>query len=316
MELGRLFDDFGRSLLRRELSPKTADSYAWALRDFRRFVNRSGVTEAGSLHRRLIESWQDHNRTHLGRSSRSLAATALRQFLRWAVAHDYVDPRAPYWVTHVKGKRTHPRPIPGEVLHEILGYLAQRRFAGTLTDLRNRALFLFILTTGTRVSEALQFRRADITRAIIRQKGGGDREVEVPPVVVEALEDYLQERRDAQPWMWITMDSNHPTRPLSAAGVREIWRRMALRLSVPPWTTHQLRHTGASQLYEAGIDGLVVADFLGHTGMGHVAQYTRVPRLRRQEAAEVLQNLIEKHSRPPSLLKPKPSLFQRGLERT
>ncbi len=82
---------------------------------------------------------------------------------------------------------------------------------------------------------------------------------------------------------------------------------MATQLGITTWTTHQLRHTGATELYEQGIDGLVVADWLGHKGMGHVAQYTRVSRGRRQQALEVLQGLIERNSVPtPRVLRRKP----------
>ncbi len=218
LELDRLVADFRRSLLRQERALTTVRIYDWALLDFTRFLAARDVLNGDQLRRDLIEDWQDHNRTHLGRSSRSIVSTAIRQFLRWGVGHDTIDPRAPYWVTHVKGQRHHPRPIPLEDLRPILGYLAHRRFAGSLVDLRNRALFLYILSTGARVSEALQVRRDEMVRAIVRQKGGADKDMDVPPIVLEALEEYLAERRDTYPWMWVTLVSNYPMRPLSPAG--------------------------------------------------------------------------------------------------
>jgi integrase len=296
VELHQLVVDFERSLLRQEIAPTTVRIYHWALQDFQRFARAAGVAGATALTRDLIERWQDQARERLSRNSRSIVSSALRQFLRWGAGHGHLDPRAPYWVTHVRGRPTPPRPIPKDDLIVILRYLARRRFAGSIVDLRNRALFLFILSTGARVSEALQVSRADMARAVVRQKGGSLKELDIPPIVLEALEEYLAERRDAYPWLWVTLDSNHPMRPLSPASVREIWRRMALRLHLKPWTTHQLRHTGATELYEADIDGLVVADWLGHKGMGHVPQYTRIPRRRRQQALDVLQRLIEDNS--------------------
>jgi integrase len=296
LELVQLIADFRRSLLRQERAPTTVKIYDWALHDFHRFATDNQIFHSEGLSRDLIEAWQDQARESLSRNSRSIVSSALRQFLRWGAGHGHLDPRAPYWVTHVKGKRTPPRPIPKDDLIVILRYLARRRFAGSIVDLRNRALFLFILSTGARVSEALQVTRTDMTHAIVRQKGGSEKELDVPPIVLEALEEYLAERRDAYPWLWVTLDSNHPMRPLSPSSVREIWRRMALQLHIKPWTTHQLRHTGATELYEADIDGLVVANWLGHKGMSHVAQYTQVPRRRRKAALDVLQRLIKDNS--------------------
>jgi integrase/recombinase XerD len=311
-ELDTLSDKFRRAQLRQEIAPTTVKIYGWALRDFFRFLERHQVVTANQLTRELVEDWQEDCRRHLSRSSRGIVSTAVRQFLRWGVGQGVIDPRAPYWVTHVKGGRGKPRPIPIEDLRQILAYLTQRAFAGSLVDLRNRALFLYILTTGARVSEAMQVKREDMTRAVVRQKGGTDKDLEVPPVVLEALSDYLAERRDDNPAMWVTLVNNYPMRPLGPPTVREIWRRMAARLGITPWTTHQLRHTGATELYKAGIDGMVVADWLGHKGMSHVTQYTRVSYQRRQEALDVLDGLVRGNSDPKT---PRPVLQRRNLIR-
>jgi site-specific recombinase XerD len=311
-ELDLMTGDFRRFQLRQEHSPNTVRIYEWALRDFCAFMADHGVTIGTELQRDLVEEWQDGRRRQWAQSSRSTASVAVRQFLRWGVGQGVIDPKAPYWVTHVKGGRGAPRPIPIEDVRQILAYLARHRFAGSLVDLRNRALFLYILATGPRVSEAMQVKRDEMHRSIVIQKGGADKDLEVPPIVLAALEEYLAERRDTQPWMWVTLDNNHPMRPMSAASVREVWRQLAERLHITPWTTHQLRHTGATELYKAGIDGLVIADWLGHKGMGHVGQYTRVSYKRRQEALTVLDTLIRDNSNPNAV----PTLVRKQMDRT
>ena len=58
MKLEELIHDFERSLVSRNKSPRTAESYHYALADFLAYVKRHGVVEASSLASEHIEGWQ------------------------------------------------------------------------------------------------------------------------------------------------------------------------------------------------------------------------------------------------------------------
>jgi integrase len=75
-------------------------------------------------------------------------------------------------------------------------------------------------------------------------------------------------------------------------GVREIWRKLARKLDIAPWTTHQLRHTCATELLEAGVPELVIAEHLGHHGLGSLHIYGQVRERQRQQAVDVMGELI------------------------
>src|SRR5438270_6932007 len=112
--LDDLVRQWERALARQELSPYTVRTYDWALQNFLQFLADRQVEQCDQLAREQIEDWQDSLFARLGRRSRSMASVAVRQFLRFGVGRNLVDPHAPYWVTRVKGVRGRPRPIPGD----------------------------------------------------------------------------------------------------------------------------------------------------------------------------------------------------------
>lgn len=64
----------------------------------------------------------------------------------------------------------------------------------------------------------------------------------------------------------------------------KIWERLGRRYHIKRWTTHQLRHTAATQLSERGHDPLVIASHLGHVDTRSVQLYTKVAQSRLQLA--------------------------------
>jgi len=137
-----------------------------------------------------------------------------------------------------------------------------------------------------------------IYRWAVRQKGGSEKRLMAPPAAMEMLHDYLKARADDSPWAWISHRSNAPLHRLTPAGVREIWHKLARKAGVKYWTTHQLRHTGATELLDAGVPELVIAEHLGHHGLATLHNYSQVRQKQRQQAVDVMERLME----PPILL--------------
>jgi integrase len=201
-----------------------------------------------------------------------------------------------------------PRPIAKADLEIIKAYLLPRRPHMGIVALRDRALFFYLLTTGARVSEALQVRRDDLDAPVVRQKGGSEKVLLMPPGAHELIDDYLRARIDREPWLWITHKTNAPITRLGAPGVREVWRKLAKKLGITPWTTHQLRHTCATELLEAGVPELVIAEHLGHHGLASLHIYGQVRDKQRQAAVAVMDQLVQA---PRARLLPKISRHER-----
>jgi len=286
-------------MLRRQLSANTVRIYRWALQDLFEFLKARGVEDVRALHREHLERWQDRMiETRWKPRTRSLAVTAARQLIEWAADRDLVDLRLKKSLVKVRAPQLLPRPIPAEDLAKIKALLLPRRRKATIVELRDRALFFYLLTTTARVSEALQVERDEVEDAMVRQKGGTQKRLMAPPAAMEMVHDYLAARADDSPWLWISHKTNAPLHRLAPAGVREIWRKVARKAGVKPWTTHQLRHTGATELLEAGVPELVIAEHLGHHGLGTLHIYGQVRQRQRQQAVDVMERLME----PPRLL--------------
>jgi site-specific recombinase XerD len=304
----QMLEDFERAMLRRDLSPATVRTYRWSLQDLFEGMKKAGLNDVGQLNRDILEDWQD---TMVERKwkprSRSLAGTAARQFLRWAAERGVVDFRLEKVLAKVKTPDALPRPIPKADLEIIKAYLLPRHPHMNQVALRDRALFFYLLTTGARVSEALQVRRDDLDGPVVRQKGGSEKRLLMPPAAAELVSDYLRSRADKSPWLWISHRTNAPLGRLGPPGVREIWRKLAKKLDLKPWTTHQLRHTCATELLEAGVPELVIAEHLGHHGLGSIHIYGQVRAKQRQQAVDVMDALVGQ-SRPLML----PKLSRKG----
>jgi integrase len=80
--------------------------------------------------------------------------------------------------------------------------------------------------------------------------------------------------------------------------VRNIWRLLCKRLQVDDFTTHQLRHTCATELLEAGIGSLVVADHLGQHGLRTLGTYGGVRGNQRRIALQAMDALVRGKIRP------------------
>ncbi len=173
-----------------------------------------------------------------------------------------------------------PRDVPLAQLQQLLAQIesdaasdhAGLRRMGVL----DRAWFLLMLHSGLRTGEVRRLRRADLDLAgqrvrIEQSKGLKDRLVPLSPATVTALRAYLELRGPA--------DSDHVFiyrhRPLSVSYCAERLRTYGKRCSVRV-TPHQLRHSCATLLLNAGAPILTVQTVLGHRHIDTTLGYARL----------------------------------------
>lgn len=290
MKLTVLLDDFEQSLRRRELSPCTIEAYHWALHDLIIMgMAPARLTDTTDLTREVLEEWQDSQIDRWTPRSRGLAVTAVRQFIRYGVNEDKItDLKLERALAKIKQPDPEPHPIPEADLAKIKAYLLPLPEQPTVVQLRDRALFFFILATGGRVSEILQTRVDDYEAPNVVQKGGTRKTLGVPAEACALIRDYLALRTDGKPELWISFKTRSYLKLMSPSQVRWAWHQLSSQLALSYWTTHAIRHTCATELLADEVPHLVIAEHLGHHGVATIANYAKVRDKGRQRVLNVM----------------------------
>jgi len=174
------------------------------------------------------------------------------------------------------------RPLPKHLRDEQIAL-----FLAIVDDVRDKAMFMLMLRSGLRVAEvanlkldAIDFRRGKIL--VQGGKGNKDRVVYVSKDAVKALVAYLKIRpKSKSKYVFLVSKGAYRGEPLS---IRSIQKRMKhhVRKAALKATCHQLRHSFATEMLNAGADLSTIQDLLGHTSVTTTQRYCKVSNLKVQ----------------------------------
>lgn len=156
---------------------------------------------------------------------------------------------------------------------EITALLASLR---TSRDLCMAGLMLYC---GLRSCEVLALQISDVDIGgrwlLVSGKGGKQRRVPLDTDLAAVIQQYLLgERPDTDsPVLFVVAKGPTRGRPLTAAGLRTIFRYHRKITGVGAGAPHALRHTFGSALAEAGVDLAVMQALLGHAHVDTTATY-------------------------------------------
>lgn len=157
-------------------------------------------------------------------------------------------------------------------------------------DERDHALFLFLYSTGARISEALSVDVGDIEwnerRIKIVGKGSKERFLFLSPVLIKELRDdylpqrsvYLEEKKRGDEKALFIGERGFRL-PFSSSHI--IFDKYRERLSwQKEFTPHTLRHSFATHYLDHGCDIRMVQELLGHESISTTQIYTHVSKAR------------------------------------
>lgn len=157
-----------------------------------------------------------------------------------------------------------------------------QRLVGSFRTYRDKAIALLMLYGGLRSCEVLRLKLGDVdlSAKTVRVFGKGARE-RVVPVDEDALRMVhrylLHERPDSeQSEIFLVGKGPRRGRPLTAEGLRRLFRYHRMRAKVPTGNPHRLRHTYATNLAEAGVDAYVLRDLMGHAHLDSSLAYVHL----------------------------------------
>ena len=289
--------------IQRNRPPTTVRAYRQDLAKFVAFVRTQPLKDeiCDIIDRSMLRRYQIELADVLSNPrTRARALVALRRFLNYAYDQGWTDAEFSRHVTVPRYVVGDPHPVPTALVPQLLAALP----SATLRDLRDRALFHLLLTSGCRISEAVALDRNDVRAEGFRVlgKGGKHRTVYCTDEAVAAVAGYLKERGpDPAPALFISVAHADipggkalPHNRLTTDGARTALSSLRRRMSVDPRlfeliaefrTPHVARHTAATTLLEA-TDGDVrlVQEVLGHATLETLKIYTEITDSRKRAA--------------------------------
>lgn len=304
-QIGETITAYIRGLIAADYSVRTVDASVSDLNQFAAFLEPRGVRLPGEITRgdisafvealaqgSLVLAAEDGDspspggvaRLRRGPSSRSTIArklSVIRRFLRFCEESGLVEANAAAAVRSPKM----PRRLPQVLSPEQVSILLEGIGGSDPLQMRDRALFELVYSSGLRCQEVLDLRLRDIdVRACeVRVKGKG-RKVRVVPVGEVALDAVDRYLREARPQLGVkgSADEDHvfisrTGRPLSSSDVHRRLARHLARAGAPTGTSpHTLRHSFATHLLEGGADLRTIQELLGHSSLRTTQVYTHV----------------------------------------
>jgi site-specific recombinase XerD len=305
IDLEQAIAAFLRGLVAADYSPRTVKAASSDLRQFAEFLTGRGVSGLDSLSRidlvayvtALAEPVQKGAGVDgmkaasvsahpavaprpLARSTIARKLSVVRTFLGFCEEEGKVQSSPAVGVNSPKLPRRLPQVLTQTQVHELLESIKGEN----ALEMRDRALFELIYSSGLRCQEALdlQVRDIDFNSCEVRAKGKG-RKVRVVPVgalALGALERYLREGRTRlvsggahEQHVFVSRTG----RPLSSSDVQRRLARYLAQAGAPAGTSpHTLRHSFATHLLEGGADLRSIQELLGHSSLRTTQVYAHV----------------------------------------
>jgi site-specific recombinase XerD len=236
-------------------------------------INRRLAAVSGLLGYRSMRDPTVPNPVPRGREAR-VASKAERGGLLGHLARS--GPRS---ALRVREPRRLPRGLQPEETRALLG---------SFRTLRDRSMAGLMLLSGLRSGEVLSLRVSDVDIPTgwvhVSGKGNKERRVPMDPEVGALVQSYLfVERPESEAReLFLVAKGPHRGGPLTAAGLRTIFRYHRERVGVQAGHPHALRHTFGTALAEAGVDLAVLQALMGHDHIDSSVAYIHLapPHLR------------------------------------
>jgi integrase/recombinase XerD len=255
-------------------SPGTLHFYRSKLAHFAQFCEGRAITQvhqvsADELRRFLL--WLAD--THHNPGGVNACYRAVKAFLRWHWEENDLPGKPP--ISKVK-----PPKVPQEALEPVqladVGKLLEACKGKQLLDLRDRAIFLTLLDTGSRAAELLALDLEDLDLVsgalLIRQgKGRKPRTVYASQDTRKALRAYVKARGDNCAALWVTDGATR----LTYFGLRSMVARRSKQAGIEAPELHAFRRAFALIMLRSGVDVYSLQSLMGHADLQVLRRYLK-----------------------------------------
>ncbi|OGE83502.1 MAG: hypothetical protein A3B10_03625 [Candidatus Doudnabacteria bacterium RIFCSPLOWO2_01_FULL_44_21] len=299
--------------IERNRSRMTLRNYDHYLRRFVEFCEKHGVDDPKDVDLELVRGYRlflnrlEEKGKALKVITQNYHLIALRSFLKYLARRDVKSLAA----EKIELPKTPTRQVEFLSAEDVSRLVeATKSEVSKIIQLRDRAIFETLFSTGLRISEltSLKQDKINLKRGEFTVRGKGDklRLVFLSPLAINALKLYLDEREDNSKALFIrhrVSDSvekqiesqSEEVSGLTARSMQRIIKKYAKVAGiVKKITPHTLRHSFATDLLANGADIRAVQEMLGHASISTTQIYTHLTNKRLRDIHTAFHNKAKK----------------------
>jgi site-specific recombinase XerD len=284
--------DYLTGKFRRNCKAGTLASSGAAVRFFLTFLKSSGKKRLAAIDRQDIAAFIEHEQDRgLKISTVRTRLVAVYSFMRHLVDNEVLAPELLVKKIRLKLPDSLPRAMDGDAVKLLFSVMEQPR---------DKAIFLLLLRTGMRVGELLDLQVADIDMTEQKiliytgEKNSRGRVVYFNDDAKAALADWLAKRNPAKEYLFYS--AQKPNLSYVAVHRRFTAYLQKAGLTHKGYTIHQLRHTFATELLNAGMRIECLQPLLGHSNLEMTRRYARLSNKSRETEYFRAMATIEKEA--------------------
>ncbi len=253
----------------------TRRAYRSDVEDFIRFVEQSA---ADAVDHDTIRAYIVNIYKGLKKSSLSRKVSAIKMFFKFMKKKGYIDENTALIIRSPRIEKHLPKFYTIDEMFHFLDFLPRDGWL----NIRNRAIFELMYSTGMRASEVLSMDFEDLHLdgmwARVMGKGGKERVLPFGDKAKEALEAYLaivgkMDKFSTNKALFINFRGDR----LTYRGLLRIMKKHQIKAQLfKNLSLHGIRHSFATHMLDNGADLRGIQELLGHSKLSTTQRYTHV----------------------------------------
>ncbi len=253
----------------------TERAYKGDVEDFIKFIEESSFEE---IDHNAIRAYIVHIYKNLKKSSLSRKVSAIKVFFRFMKKKGYIDENTALVIKNPKIEKHLPKFYTIDEMFHFLDFLPREGWL----NIRNRAIFELMYSTGMRASEVLTMNNEDLHLdgmwVKVKGKGGKERILPFGDKAKEAIETYLsavkkESKHEPKGALFINARGGR----LAYSGLLKIMKKHQIKAHLfKNLSLHGVRHSFATHMLDNGADLRSIQELLGHSKLSTTQRYTHI----------------------------------------
>jgi len=266
-------------LVEKGLSENSIFSYTYDLKKFQTYLTdkKKGFLDVRTDD--ITEFLKDQKKKKISSRSMARAVAALRQFYRYLKEEDRINANPADKIQTPEIKKTLPDYLTIQEINELFASIRE----DDIYELRDKAIFELLYSSGLRISEACMLKIDDVDLEnmflVVRGKGGRERLVPFGLKSLDILSYYMENARETilrnrfSDYLFISKKGDCLNRKSVWRLLKKYIERTGITKVVTP---HTFRHSFATHLIENNADLRSVQELLGHIDISTTQIYTHL----------------------------------------